>query len=37
MLLKRFYANELLNSIKIENMSLIEKIKSLEFELSVVR
>ena len=37
MLLKQFNANELLNSVKIENMSLIEKIKSLEFELSVVR
>ena len=37
MLLKRFDANELLNSVNIENMYLIEKIKSLEFELSVVR
>ena len=37
MLLKRFDANELLNSVNIENMYLIEKIKSLEFELYVVR
>ena len=28
MLLKRFDANELLNSVKIENMSFIEKVKS---------
>ena len=31
LLLKLFDANELLNSIKIENISLIEKVKSLEF------
>ena len=37
LLLKLFEANELLNSVNIENMYLIEKIKSLEFELSVVR
>ena len=37
LLLKLFDANELLTSIKIENMSLIENIKSLEFELSVAR
>ena len=35
LLLKLFDANELLTSVKIENMSLIENIKSLEFELSV--
>ena len=32
-----FDANELLNSIKIENMTLLEKVKSLELELSVAR
>ena len=37
LLLKLFDVNELLNSIKIENMSLIEKVKSLEFELFVAR
>ena len=37
MLLKLFDANELINSVKIENVSLIEKVKSLEFELSIVR
>ena len=37
LLLKLFDANELLTSVKIENMSLIENIKSLEFELSVAR
>ena len=36
MLLKLFDANELLNSIKIENM-LLEKVKSLELELFVAR
>ena len=30
-------ANELLNSIKIENMTLLEKVKGLELELFVVR
>ena len=35
LLLKLFDANELLNSVKIENMSLIEKVKILELELSV--
>ena len=34
---KQFDANELITSIKIENMSLIEKVKSLESELSVAR
>ena len=37
LLLKVFDANELLNSVKIENMSLLEKVKSLELELSVTR
>ena len=35
--LKLFDANELLNSVKIENMTLLEKVKSLELELSVAR
>ena len=35
--MKLFDANELINSVKIENVSLIEKVKSLEFELSIVR
>ena len=37
MLLKLFDANELLNSVKIENMTLLEKVKSLELELFVAR
>ena len=37
LLLKLFDANELLNSVKIENMSLLEKEKSLELQLSVAR
>ena len=37
LLLKLFNANELLNSIKIENMSSLEKVKSLELELFVAR
>ena len=37
LLLKVFDANELLNSVKIENMSLLEKNKSLELEFSVAR
>ena len=37
LLVKLFDANELITSIKIENMSLIRKVKSLEFELSVAR
>ena len=37
MLLKLFNANELLNSVKIENMPLLEKVKSLELELFVAR
>ena len=37
LLLRLFDANELLNSVKIENMFFIEKVKSLEFELSIAR
>ena len=37
LLLKFIDANELLNSMKIKNMSLIEKVKSLEYELSIAR
>ena len=37
LLLKLLDANELLNSIKIENMTLLEKVKSLEIELFVAR
>ena len=37
LLLKLFNANELLNSVKIENMPLLEKVKSLELELFVAR
>ena len=37
LLVKLFDANELITSVKIKNMSLIEKVKSLEFELSVAR
>ena len=37
LLLKLFDANELLNSVKIENMPLLEKVKSFELELSVAR
>ena len=37
LLLKLFDANELLNFVKIENMSLLEKAKSLELELLIAR
>ena len=37
LLLKLFDANKLVNSVKIENMSLLEKVKILELELFVVR
>ena len=37
LVLELFDANELLNSVKIKNMSLTEKVKSLELELSVAR
>ena len=37
LLLKLFDTNELLNSIKIENTSLLVKVKILKLELSVAR
>ena len=37
LLVKLFDANELITTVKIENMSLIEKVKSLESELSISR
>ena len=37
MLLKLFDVNELLNNVKTENMLLLDKVKNLELELSVVR
>ena len=37
LLVKIFYANELINAVKIENMTLIEKVKGLETELNVAR
>ena len=37
LLVKLFDANELITSVKIENMSFIEKVKNLKFELSVAR
>ena len=37
MLVKLFDANELITSVKIENMSLIEKVKSLESKLSIAK
>ena len=37
LLVKLFDANELLNNVKIENMLLLDKVKSLEFDLSVAR
>ena len=36
-LVKLFDANELINAVKLENMSLIEKVKILEIELHVAR
>ena len=36
-MVKLFDANELITSVKIENMSLIEKVKTLESELSIAR
>ena len=36
-LVKFFDANELLNNVKIENMLLLDKVKSLELDLSVAR
>ena len=37
LLVKLFDANELKTTVNIENMSLIEKVNSLEFELLVAR
>ena len=37
LLVKLFDTNELITSVKIENMSLIEKVKSLESELSIAK
>ena len=37
LLVKLFNANDLLNNVKIENILLLDKIKSLEHELSVAR
>ena len=37
LLVKLFDANELLNNVKIENMLLLDKVKSLELDLSVAR
>ena len=37
LLLKLFDVNELLTSVKIENMSLLEKVKSLELDISIAR
>ena len=37
LLLNLFNANKLVNKVKAENIKLIEKIKNLELELSVVR
>ena len=37
LLVKLFDANELLNNVKIENMLLLDKVKSLKLDLSVTR
>ena len=37
LLVKLFDANELLNNVKTENMLLLDKVKNLEIELSVVK
>ena len=37
LLVKLFDANELLNNVKTENMLLLDKVKSLEFDLSIAR
>ena len=37
LLVKLFDANELLNNVKTENMLLLDKVKSLEIDLSVAR
>ena len=37
MLVKLFDTNDLLNNVKTENMLLLDKVKNLEYELSVAR
>ena len=37
LIVKLFDANELLNNVKIENMLLLDKVKSLKLDLSVAR
>ena len=37
LLLNLFYANELVNKVKVENIKLVEKVKHLELDLSVAR
>ena len=37
LLVKLFDANELLNNVKTENMLLLDKVKSLELDLSIAR
>ena len=37
LLVKLFDANKLLNNVKTENMLLLDKVKSLEFDLSIAR
>ena len=37
LLVKLFDANELLNNVKIENWLLLDKVKSLELDLSIAR
>ena len=37
MLVKLFDANEILNNVKTENMLLLDKVKSLELDLSITR
>ena len=37
LLVKLFDSNELLNNVKTENMLLLDKVKSLELDLSVTR
>ena len=37
LLLNLFYANELVNKVKVENIKLVEKVKDLELELSIAR
>ena len=37
LLVKLFNANDLLNNVKTENMLLLDKVKSLELDLSIAR